>query len=675
MPKLSDVVLKSFVSLKIRYHREHLEVDQVQEEIHQILDGYQQEKRKETKYQAEDAESKFKVKYLTLIERLLHIKIPNHTDIALEQVFAGTLSAELKTQLEQNLFYPIDHLILHVMAEQFNTAVYLPKPTLSPEVMIERLDAKLNATRAQRMRAMFAAEKERILQMERQSLEQAVGQEALAVEIEQETAQVRQRAEDITHQESMQGIAEQRLHALTALEKEQAELQRRELNLHFTKELFEQHKEEELRKAGTRKPTNAERIIAEIKQLDERLEEINTNLAEKIEQQTAILQEEISAVNQRLQEMSQQNEAANAQLTQLHETLSRQVSTSDEGCQQKLTEMVARISQLAVEQQQTIKPLSVELSKTSIEVQKLQAEQSGSAKKLHDKLMHVQTMVATQSEYFQQMTQQYTKAFSQFSTQIEELQGDVKQVGIRLDGLLAVFNKSLSELSQQNQQAVAELGKTLRDLISIKQEEIKQAMSSFVASVRNAQQQNLQSSRQDFLRISEQLAALEQDLRQLSMARSTCPGFFQPQPIGREAQEAEASYTQGNAYYKMGNHAGARRCFESAMQKRHTKARTTYAVLYLIKPGTDLDKQRGYELLFQSAQQGHGRAQFNLAEMLAHGDGIKKDLPQAKYWYEQVAENAETEKGRQEAQAKVDEVTAEMEQRSARPRRQRCGVR
>ncbi|RIA82378.1 hypothetical protein C1645_835445 [Glomus cerebriforme] len=57
--------------------------------------------------------------------------------------------------------------------------------------------------------------------------------------------------------------------------------------------------------------------------------------------------------------------------------------------------------------------------------------------------------------------------------------------------------------------------------------------------------------------------------------------------------------------------------------------------------GTNIDKQKAFELYQKAANLGDSIAQYNLALMYEKGDEIKKDKNQAIYWYEKSAEQGD----------------------------------
>src|SRR5207248_2060337 len=54
--------------------------------------------------------------------------------------------------------------------------------------------------------------------------------------------------------------------------------------------------------------------------------------------------------------------------------------------------------------------------------------------------------------------------------------------------------------------------------------------------------------------------------------------------------------------------------------------------------GTDIDKQKAFELYQKAANLGNSEAQHHLADMYENGEGVEKDKDQAIYWCKKSAE-------------------------------------
>ena len=67
--------------------------------------------------------------------------------------------------------------------------------------------------------------------------------------------------------------------------------------------------------------------------------------------------------------------------------------------------------------------------------------------------------------------------------------------------------------------------------------------------------------------------------------------------------------------------------------------------------GTNVDKQKAFELYQKAANLGHSFAQNNLALMYEDGDGIAKNIDQAIFWYKKAVEQ-----GYQKAQSRLEKV-------------------
>lgn len=113
----------------------------------------------------------------------------------------------------------------------------------------------------------------------------------------------------------------------------------------------------------------------------------------------------------------------------------------------------------------------------------------------------------------------------------------------------------------------------------------------------------------------------------------------------------EELFQQGSACLSSHDFLGARGFFARAAHKGHMRSRTTLGTLYLQGLGGDVDKERAYRLILESAQAGHERAQFNLAMMFENGDGTDRNLEQALFWYQKAAEQ-----GNEKARAAVERL-------------------
>uniref|UniRef100_U9STP2 HCP-like protein n=1 Tax=Rhizophagus irregularis (strain DAOM 181602 / DAOM 197198 / MUCL 43194) TaxID=747089 RepID=U9STP2_RHIID len=99
-------------------------------------------------------------------------------------------------------------------------------------------------------------------------------------------------------------------------------------------------------------------------------------------------------------------------------------------------------------------------------------------------------------------------------------------------------------------------------------------------------------------------------------------------------------YIHGNGVYKDDDKAFE--LFKKLAEREYSNG---------IRIGTDIDKQKAFELYQESANFGNSSAQYNLALMYENGEGIKKDINQATYWY-----NKSAEQGDQGAQNKLNKL-------------------
>jgi hypothetical protein len=648
----SQLVIESFSELKIRYHRDGLSFEAIEKEVRFILDRYQGEKAAE--YKGEAFNERLEKKYLKIIKMLLDIQVSLFTQFSIDQIFSGKIDAKIKKQLESKLSYPVDHLILHVMAERAKKSFYVPKPKLTSEEMMQCLEKKADEERAKRLRLTYVAHKHLVQQMGARSREQELEQEKHLTEEESKRLEIDEKAAAIAAEERSQVLDQSHSEIMRSLEVQQSALQRRELNLHFSRELFAQYQEQEL----VRGPTNAERIITDIERLNQYLAEVDQSIAERISQQTELLLTKITSLNDRLQSMSQENKASNKQLIQMQQELEQQILKRDKSHQQKLTCISGSIRQLSQEQDRELCALKVSLGEVSVEARGAHVEQMGAAKNLYDKIVGIQEMAEKQFQYCCMTTKKYTQEIAKFSTQLAEVRSDIVGVKVQLDDMLNALDDNIAALSRQNKDAFQQLGYTVQALLGKSEETIKRAMRDALGSIRGNQRQ-MQQQIQALVRL--QIAAQAAPVQVSPYAM-----FAPPRPTAAVMQNspdpsAEVIYQQGLAYKSISDRQNAERYLQEAASKGHVKAQTTFAVEYLIPQGR---KSEAYQLLLQSAKQHHARAQYNLALMLEHGDGIAMDLEQAKHWYEQSGINSKTAKGKSTAQEAAGRVKDKLDKTS-----------
>ncbi len=67
--------------------------------------------------------------------------------------------------------------------------------------------------------------------------------------------------------------------------------------------------------------------------------------------------------------------------------------------------------------------------------------------------------------------------------------------------------------------------------------------------------------------------------------------------------------------------------------------------------GTNIDKQKAFELYEKAANLGNETAQYNLGVLYENGDGIEKNIDKAIYWYVKSAKQ-----GDQDAQNRLEKL-------------------
>lgn len=104
----------------------------------------------------------------------------------------------------------------------------------------------------------------------------------------------------------------------------------------------------------------------------------------------------------------------------------------------------------------------------------------------------------------------------------------------------------------------------------------------------------------------------------------------------------EEWFKKGIDYEREGDDKSAFGAYQKASEGGVIRAHTNWATFFMKgRGGVTVNKQRTKELLLKSAEGGHARAQHNLASMLANGDGIEKDIPQAIFWFDKAGEQGD----------------------------------
>lgn len=118
-------------------------------------------------------------------------------------------------------------------------------------------------------------------------------------------------------------------------------------------------------------------------------------------------------------------------------------------------------------------------------------------------------------------------------------------------------------------------------------------------------------------------------------------------------------YKQGLQYEEQKDYRSAEEVYTQAAAQGFGKAYTNLGFFSLRGVINTPNKKQAYELMLKGAQGGHARAQFNVAQMLEYGDGVEKDLLQAKQWYQEAAKQGNTN-----AIAKLSRIEEKLHARS-----------
>lgn len=96
---------------------------------------------------------------------------------------------------------------------------------------------------------------------------------------------------------------------------------------------------------------------------------------------------------------------------------------------------------------------------------------------------------------------------------------------------------------------------------------------------------------------------------------------------------AEEDFAEGNKIYASGDLIGAMPKLQKAADAGHGAAQAMFAS---ILEQAD-DRFKAVEYYRKSAEQGNAEGQFGYAAMLSNGDGIAKNIPEARQWMEAAA--------------------------------------
>lgn len=126
---------------------------------------------------------------------------------------------------------------------------------------------------------------------------------------------------------------------------------------------------------------------------------------------------------------------------------------------------------------------------------------------------------------------------------------------------------------------------------------------------------------------------------------------------------AEEHYSQGLKLEQQKKYNEAYLCYEAAVKQNHVKAYTNAGFCLLTGQGVNQNKAKAHQYFLQAAKGKHARGAYNLAEMLEHGDGVTKNLPNALHWYEEalkLGEQNEESKMVQRAKAKCEALRSQL---------------
>lgn len=146
--------------------------------------------------------------------------------------------------------------------------------------------------------------------------------------------------------------------------------------------------------------------------------------------------------------------------------------------------------------------------------------------------------------------------------------------------------------------------------------------------------------RTSLTQVLSQLEAHEPSV-ELTIEVSSVPVIEPP----RSSADIEKIYQKAKTQDKAKQYQQAYEGYKQAAEAGHAKAQGYLGLLYLF--GNDylaIDKKKAYYWLLKSAVQGQSRPdiEYNLGRLLEKGDGIKKDLPRAMYWYRRAASHQPT---------------------------------
>ncbi|MDN5054876.1 tetratricopeptide repeat protein [Aliarcobacter butzleri] len=102
-------------------------------------------------------------------------------------------------------------------------------------------------------------------------------------------------------------------------------------------------------------------------------------------------------------------------------------------------------------------------------------------------------------------------------------------------------------------------------------------------------------------------------------------------------EDAKSQYELGKIYRKNGEYKKAFEYFQKSANQNNSNAQFNLATMYSHGEGVEKDYQKAIQWYEESANQNNSNAQCNLATMYRNGEGVAKDIQKAIQWYEKSA--------------------------------------
>lgn len=109
------------------------------------------------------------------------------------------------------------------------------------------------------------------------------------------------------------------------------------------------------------------------------------------------------------------------------------------------------------------------------------------------------------------------------------------------------------------------------------------------------------------------------------------------QNLVKKFNAGEEYFANGYRLEREGNYPEALRSYQAGAKAGSLPSKDKAAIFYLNGKGVTLNKSEANKLLLENAQAGYVRSMFNVALQFEIGDGIPKDLKQARSWYQEAA--------------------------------------